>query len=101
MIGRAAIGNPWVFSRLNREMVPLESVKALMLEHLSRMLAFYGEERGLVLFRKHAKRYISPFNVTPAQRLSLLTAEQPEDFLLALDTINTPSGIQPGNITYC
>jgi nifR3 family TIM-barrel protein len=95
MIGRAAIGNPWIFSRHNRDTVPLESVRSLMLEHLKRMLSFYGDERGLMLFRKHAKRYISPFKVTPQQRLSLLTAERPEDFLQVLDMIYMTAGLQP------
>ena len=30
MIGRAAIGNPWIFSRLEREQVPLELVHQMM-----------------------------------------------------------------------
>lgn len=87
MIGRAAIGNPWIFSRQDRETVPLERVRSVMLAHLERMLAFYGRERGLVLFRKHASRYISPYRLAPEQRLRLLTAEQPDEFLEALDMI--------------
>jgi tRNA-dihydrouridine synthase len=87
MIGRAAVGNPWIFSRQDRADVPLESVRAMILAHLDRMLAFYGPERGLILFRKHANRYISPYRIMRQQRVALLTAEGPDDFMRALDTI--------------
>ena len=91
MIGRAAIGNPWIFSRQDRQDVPIEQVQAMIVEHLKRMLDFYGREQGLLLFRKHVKRYISPHSINRAQRLSLLTAEQPTDFLRALDQFHTNS----------
>ena len=47
MIGRAAIQNPWIFSRLDREQVSPQQVKETMLVHLDRNLEFYGPERGL------------------------------------------------------
>ena len=87
MIGRAAIGNPWIFSRRDREDVPVEDVRTMMVEHLERMQAFYGRERGLVLFRKHTNRYVSPYRLTQEQRTHLLTAEEPAEFLAALDVI--------------
>src|SRR5512133_1410078 len=43
MIGRAAIGNPWIFSRIERDDVPPEMVRQMLHEHLKRHLAFYGE----------------------------------------------------------
>ena len=57
MIGRAAIGNPWIFQRKDREQVTLQDTLNLMRRHLQAMLDYYGE-RGLILFRKHATRYI-------------------------------------------
>jgi nifR3 family TIM-barrel protein len=87
MIGRAAIGNPWLFSGLDREQVTPEMVRETMLNHLQRSRDFYGEERGLVLFRKHAARYLSPYRLPNQIRRQLLTAEQPEQFLAILDQI--------------
>jgi nifR3 family TIM-barrel protein len=87
MIGRAAIGNPWIFSGLDRSQVTPESVRETMLNHLQRSLDFYGEERGLVLFRKHAARYLSPYRLPNKIRRQLLTAERPEQFLAILDQI--------------
>ncbi|MEW5868095.1 MAG: tRNA-dihydrouridine synthase [Chloroflexota bacterium] len=88
MIGRAAIGNPWIFSRLDRQQVPYAQVQATMLKHLERMLSFYGQERGLLLFRKHASRYLGPYRLPVEQRQRLLTAEQPVDFVEILDSLN-------------
>ncbi|MBN2501852.1 MAG: tRNA-dihydrouridine synthase [Anaerolineales bacterium] len=87
MIARAAIGNPWIFARRDREAVSDAQVRATMLEHLDRMLAFYGAERGLILFRKHATRYISPYRLTKAQRQQLLTCETKPDFMVLFDRI--------------
>jgi tRNA-dihydrouridine synthase B len=87
MIGRGAIGNPWIFSRLDREQVPEETVRITMLEHLEAMLDFYGTELGLVLFRKHASRYITPYRLNSEQRGKLLTRVQPAEFLALLDEI--------------
>lgn len=87
MIGRAAIGNPWIFSHLDREQVSFEQVRETMLEHLARNLEFYGPELGLVLFRKHAARYLSPYPLSKEIRKKLLTRQHPEQFLSLFDEI--------------
>src|SRR5512145_5915 len=38
LIGRGAIGNPWIFARLDRANVPPEQVRATLHTHLDRML---------------------------------------------------------------
>ena len=88
MIGRAAIGNPWIFSRLDRSQVPPEESRRVILEHLQRMLDFYGESRGLVLFRKHVVRYLSDQPLSSENRQSLLTATRPVEFLEIFDTLH-------------
>lgn len=87
MIARGAIGNPWIFAGLDREEVSDELVRETMLAHLQAMLNFYGPERGLVQFRKHASKYMSPYGLTKEQRERLLTSESPEDFIGLLDVI--------------
>ena len=87
MIGRAAIDNPWIFARLDREDIQPEQVRDLMLDHLQRNLSFYGPERGLVLFRKYATRYLSPYRLPRRLRRKLLTLEASEDFIALLDEI--------------
>jgi nifR3 family TIM-barrel protein len=95
MIGRAAIGNPWIFSGLDRGQVAPEMVRETMLNHLQRSLDFYGEERGLVLFRKHATRYLNPYPLPNQLRRQLLTAEQPEQFIAILDQIQMEAPRSP------
>lgn len=90
MIGRAAIGNPWIFSGLDRWQVSPAQVRATMLAHLKTMLGFYEGDYGLVLFRKHASRYLSPAPLTRGQRQQLFTAERPDEFLSLLDSLLQP-----------
>jgi len=87
MIGRAAIDNPWIFTRMDRGDVQPVQVRDLMLDHLDRSLDFYGPERGLVLFRKYATRYLSPYRLPRRLRRKLLTLEASEDFIALLDEI--------------
>ncbi len=87
MIGRAAIDNPWIFTRLDREQVAPRRVRETMLVHLERNLEFYGPERGLRLFRKYAARYLTPYQLPRETRQKLLTREQPDEFLALLDEI--------------
>ncbi len=88
MIGRAAVGNPWIFSRLDRHDVPEEVVQTTMLRHLDQMVSFYGESLGLQLFRKHASRYLDLHSLSPEQRREILTVTHPADFRLALDFLH-------------
>jgi tRNA-dihydrouridine synthase B len=87
MIGRAAVGNPWIFARRDREQVPPGEVQEMVSRHLARMLDFYGEERGLILFRKHAKRYLSVYLLSSEQRYRFLTTESPTELAQMLDLI--------------
>ncbi len=87
MIARGAIGNPWIFAGLDRQEVSDEQVREMMLGHLQVMLNFYGPERGLVQFRKHASKYMSPYGLSKERREQLLTSESAEDFIDLLDAI--------------
>jgi nifR3 family TIM-barrel protein len=87
MIARGAIGNPWIFAGLDREEVSPDQVRETMLAHLESMLDFYGADRGLILFRKHAARYISPYGLSPEQRERLLTSETAAQFTALLDEL--------------
>lgn len=58
MIGRAAIGHPWIFQHKDRDQVSYQDKIELIQRHLSYMLEYYGQDIGVILFRKHAVRYI-------------------------------------------
>jgi tRNA-dihydrouridine synthase len=59
MIGRAAIGNPWIFGRLRRENLSPGDIIVAVKQHLSEMDAYYGATLGVMLFRKHLKQYLA------------------------------------------
>ena len=85
MIGRAAIGNPWIFSRLDREQVTPEMVRQMVRIHLERNLQFYGEHKGLVLFRKHAMRYLALQRLPRVRRTKIILQKDAQAFLASLD----------------
>jgi nifR3 family TIM-barrel protein len=87
MIGRAATGNPWIFQRRNKVDVPKDEMVATIKEHLRLMVKHYGEERGVTVFRKHATRYLSEYEILREERKALLTASDELDFVKVLDQI--------------
>jgi tRNA-dihydrouridine synthase B len=79
MIGRAALGKPWIASAVARalesggEMIEpdLDARLAIILDHFEDSLTFYGDRLGLKTFRKHLARYIedAPLDLpAPARR---------------------------------
>jgi nifR3 family TIM-barrel protein len=79
MIGRAAMGNPWIFLQDAPGVLEASHVLSVVQEHLRRMIACYGEERGVVLFRKHLSRYLERLPWDETKRRSLLTAASGAD----------------------
>ena len=64
MIGRGAVGKPWIFKLMkdyildNKEEIEPSSklIRDVVLEHFNQMVEYYGEY-GAVLFRKHLHTY--------------------------------------------
>ncbi|MCE5207064.1 MAG: tRNA-dihydrouridine synthase family protein [Chloroflexi bacterium] len=75
MIGRGAIGNPWIFNQQSREEISLAEIKTTVLDHLELSLSKYGPEKGLFVFRKHFKQYSKSFDMSKSELTSLLTCE--------------------------
>jgi len=85
MIGRGAVGNPWIFARRALESIPPAEVRDMMRLHLQRNIEFYGPRKGYGLFRKHANRYLSLQRLPRQQRIQLLTQENAADFVALLE----------------
>jgi tRNA-dihydrouridine synthase B len=85
MIGRAAVGNPWIFSRLDRAQVTNGMLHQMVRQHLERNVAFYGPHKGLILFRKHAMQYLKLQHLPRATRTQIILQENAEGFLSLLD----------------
>ncbi len=84
MIGRAAIGNPWIFARRERGEIPFPEVAAMIRKHLALALEFYGLAEGFSLFRRHAHKYIFAIPMADALRNVLANAKTPETVLEAI-----------------
>jgi tRNA-dihydrouridine synthase B len=83
MIGRAALGSPWIFRAVNAQLQqphfesPLlpAGMTALILRHLESLYAFHGEGIGVRMARKHLTRYCDLHGSTARYRGALLAAE--------------------------
>ncbi|MCP4358415.1 MAG: tRNA dihydrouridine synthase DusB [Chloroflexi bacterium] len=76
MIGRAAIGNPWIFARQKREYLSFTEISTAIRLHVQEMAAYYGEQKGLMQFRKHLKQYMADIpGVETILRQMLVTTE--------------------------
>ena len=81
MIGRSAQGRPWIFNEihaaLNGEFFVAPSiaeVRDIMLAHLRDLHAFYGEEAGVRVARKHIDWYAKSRASAPALRQAVMQA---------------------------
>ncbi len=87
MIGRGAVGHPWIFHQLKsgESDVSRELKKEIVLEHFRAMLKHYGEY-GCVIFRKHLHTYSKGYDDASAFRErvnSLTNPNEMEDLLLS------------------
>lgn len=81
MIGRGAIGHPWIFQYKDRNQVTPEEKVQLIRRHVSLMQAYYGEELGMVLFRKHATKYIMGMPNATELRPRLLASKGSDEII--------------------
>jgi tRNA-dihydrouridine synthase B len=78
MIGRGAIGKPWIFYQLatGSEDVSEEKKKEIILEHFDSLIDFHGE-RGVSMFRKHLHTYSKGYDGASAFRDLINRLEDP------------------------
>jgi nifR3 family TIM-barrel protein len=85
MVGRGAIGNPWIFQKRFRHQVDWNETLSVIRQHLQAMVEYYGQSRGVILFRKHLTRYLERFTTDETWRRELLTQESQELVLSQLE----------------
>lgn len=85
LIGRGAVGNPWIFSRRDLADVPWSERLALIRGHLAAMQDYYGDEQGLMLFRKFAVKYVATLEGANALRPRLMEAQTAATLLALLE----------------
>ena len=82
MIGRAAIGNPWIFMQIqeylqNGKMIEISNEKRLkiILEHIELQVEELGENTGIKEMRKHMTYYLKGLKDASAIRQKINTIE--------------------------
>ncbi|TGK90193.1 tRNA-dihydrouridine synthase family protein [Leptospira bourretii] len=93
LIGRKAIGNPWIFSERPKGKVGWLEIKEVILEHLNLMLNFYPSEDdyALILFRKHFIRYIENTGFPEEIKRELLSVTNVNQFIDRLESVEMDS----------
>lgn len=79
LIGRHAIGNPWIFSGQKKQELAIKELKDFIRKHLDLMIQFYGS-RGLILFRKHLVKYLKHYSYSDSLKRNILTTIDYSEF---------------------
>ncbi len=103
MVGRGALGNPWIFERANQylknnRLLPEPSageIIQVILRHLQLSIQERGEYWGIVRMRKHLLWYIRKLPSNTGLRKSILSAEKYEVLKDVFEQYLS-SGISPG-----
>ena len=79
MIGRAAIGNPWIFRGLQRNQLAWSERVPVILEHLGLVVAHTGGTYGVRSFRKHLRAYLRGSPIVRHRRQALMQCEDADE----------------------
>jgi tRNA-dihydrouridine synthase B len=99
MIGRAAIGYPWIFREIkaylkDRTLLPPPDMAEridVCKKHLQKSIEWKGEKLGILEMRKHYSNYFRSYRNIKSYRLKLCTTDNPQelfDFLESMKTID-------------
>ncbi|NMC85397.1 MAG: tRNA dihydrouridine synthase DusB [Anaerolineaceae bacterium] len=87
MIGRAAIGNPWIFAGSSREEQPVSERYRVIERHLKRMSELYSERIAMLMFRKHLLRYMQGYLTSAEIRRSIFSHLEADPLLAEIRTL--------------
>jgi tRNA-dihydrouridine synthase B len=105
MIGRAAQGRPWIFREIGhfletgQELPPPTSaeVRAVLVQHLHELYAFYGELAGVRVARKHIGWYTKGLAGAEAFRSRMNTLESAEEQVATVDAFLAGMAAESGH----
>ena len=86
MLGRGALGSPWVFTAINEYFIsgkimpepPIEERMAVMIKHINKLCEYKGDYIGMREARKHAAWYIKGIRGAAALRQEIGALESME-----------------------
>jgi tRNA-dihydrouridine synthase B len=86
MIGRGAVGAPWIFHQLRsgEEHVDMGLKHEIIMEHYDKMIEFYGAH-GVAMFRKHTHTYTKGYRGASALRNEVNTITDIQEYRDVID----------------
>ena len=108
MIGRAAQGRPWIFREIEHYLQtgntlppPLVSeIRAVLIEHLHDLYAFYGSDTGVKVARKHISWYTKGLHGSAAFRRAMNQLASCDEQFAAVDHFLTELEQQDQRLQY-
>ena len=93
MVGRAAIGNPWVFRELNTIFDDnsqyndddTRNLKSVLIEHINGCCELYGEVSGIHFMRKFIMKYLTGFRMD--KKIEFMKCENKKDLFILIDEV--------------
>ncbi|MDI1230232.1 MAG: tRNA dihydrouridine synthase DusB [Methylobacter sp.] len=88
MIGRAAQGNPWLFSQISHfinhgkhlEKPTVTDIYSTLMSHLDKLYSFYGNASGVKIARKHIAWYFKHLeSIAPDTKININQAQCPSE----------------------
>ena len=94
MIGRGAVGAPWIFHQLKSgsEFIDKKIKHDIIMEHFDKMIEFYGPH-GVPMFRKHTHTYSKGYRGASALRDSVNRIADIEEYRAVIDDFFSNSEI--------
>ncbi|MBN2963671.1 tRNA-dihydrouridine synthase [Sulfurospirillum sp. T05] len=91
MIGRGAVGSPWIFHQIKHQTNTLDPalVHAIILEHFDAMLDFY-HEKGVSIFRKHLHTYSKGYSNASTFRDTINRIDRADEARACIDAFFNP-----------
>jgi tRNA-dihydrouridine synthase len=89
MVGRGALGNPWIFNEINMYLKDgtivkkptMEEIKKMMIEHLESLINLKGEHVALLEMRSHGPWYLKGIPNASTLRKQLSQTQTKKEFI--------------------
>ena len=90
MIGRASLGNPWIFRELSQgymEPVSLDEIKSMVKRHLIELCEYKGEYIAVREMRKFTAKYLKGIKGSSAVRAKINSVDAKEQFCSIIEEL--------------
>ena len=95
MIGRAAIGNPWIFKRVIEYLktgtiipeVPVSEKIDIAIKHMDNLIEEIGEQKAIREMRGHAVHYVKGIKYATNYKVEIQSANTKEDMIKVFEKI--------------